>query len=780
MLTERPSRLDILDAIQRRVLWLSTLIVHHANTVRPNADGSKVGGHQASSASVVAILTALYLDFLRAGDRVSIKPHASPVFHAIQYLLGRLDRRYLTELRAFGGLQAYPSRTKDPDVVDFSTGSVGLGCVAPNYAALVERYVSDHFGAPTQANRYVSVVGDAELDEGSVWETIAEPALEGLDNVIWVVDLNRQSLDRVVPGIRAGRLARMFDANGWKVIEAKYGRRLLDAFGRPGGEDLRRVIDDMSNEEYQSLLRAPVDDMRRRVEELGGNGVRVFTREPDFATTFADLGGHDVGVLCETLAEADAAPQPAVIFAYTVKGWGLPIAGDPLNHSALLDQAQMDALRSDLDVPAQDTWAPFSTGSAEAELCAAAAERLHVAPEPALRSFVVPAEISGGYPERISSQRAFGVALTRIARSNEELGARMATISPDVATSTNLGAWLNRYGVWSPIARDMSFASSERLVRWDYRPDGRHIELGISEINLFLALSQLGLSAELTGQRLFPIGTLYDPFVCRGLDAFIYALYAGAKFIVAGTPSGVTLSWEGGAHQSVITPSIGAELPGVTFFEPCFAQEVEWILLDGLRRIADGEDSTYLRLSTKTIDQSLFPSDTMRESVLAGGYRLVDRSSAADYQPGRNVVTLVATGAIIPEAVAASEALLEDDIYVDVINVTSVDRLFRRYRARAGAAVVGELDPAPLLAELVPEGARRGPLVSVIDGHPSTLAWLGSAIGVDQYPLGVAGFGQSGSRDELYRHFGIDTDAIAEACISALWSSNPISKPVLS
>src|SRR6201989_2331132 len=119
--------LQTLDRVQRRVLWLATSIVHHANRVRENRSGVKVGGHQASSASMVSLMTALWFAVLEAPDRISVKPHASPVLHAINHLLGRLDAEYLTTLRAHRGLQSYPSRTKDPDPVDYSTGSVGLG-----------------------------------------------------------------------------------------------------------------------------------------------------------------------------------------------------------------------------------------------------------------------------------------------------------------------------------------------------------------------------------------------------------------------------------------------------------------------------------------------------------------------------------------------------------------------------------------------------------------------------------------------------------------------------
>ncbi|HEX5500112.1 MAG TPA: 1-deoxy-D-xylulose-5-phosphate synthase N-terminal domain-containing protein, partial [Thermomicrobiales bacterium] len=234
-----PGDLATLESIERRLLWLSTQIIHHANNVRPNPDKTKVGGHQASSSSVATIITALYFQFLRAGDRVSIKPHASPIFHAAQYLLGRLDRRYLTMLREFGGLQAYPSRTKDPDKVDFSTGSVGLGAVAPVYASLAARYAETRW-QHVSSDRFITLMGDAELDEGNVWETVAEEAIQGLGNTIWIVDLNRQSLDRVIPGVRAARLKALFAGAGWRVFEAKYGSRLEAAMRGPGGDALRR------------------------------------------------------------------------------------------------------------------------------------------------------------------------------------------------------------------------------------------------------------------------------------------------------------------------------------------------------------------------------------------------------------------------------------------------------------------------------------------------------------------------------------------------------------
>ena len=784
-----PDDLATLEAIERRLLWLSTLIVHHANNVRPNPEKSKVGGHQASSASVVTILTALYFRYLRAGDRVSIKPHASPVFHAAQYLLGRLDRRYLPTLREFGGLQAYPSRTKDPDPVDFSTGSVGLGAVAPVFAAAAARYAAAHFGDIT-SDRFLALLGDAELDEGNVWETVAEEAISGIGNVVWIVDLNRQSLDRVIPGVRADRLKALFAGAGWHVLEAKYGSRLEAAMAAPGGEALRRRIDAMSNEEYQALIRLPDPAaLRRRLGDVPdpaeAEAIRAAvagTPDEELTRLVANLGGHDLPRLLEVLDEADAVTgAPVVIFAYTVKGYGLPFAGDPLNHSQLLTGAQMEDLRQTSAVPADDPWAPFPPSSAEGRWCAMSAQRLDAPPRASaapLTPRAIPDGLAAAHPAVTSSQEALGRILIRLA-DVPALGERVVTLSPDVATSTHLAGWINKVGVFAPEAAEDFEGNGPRMLRWRPGPEGRHIELGISEMNLFMALGQFGLSYELTGQHLIPIGTVYDPFVCRGLDALIYGLYGGAKMVFAGTPAGVSLSPEGGAHQSTVTPSLGIELPGLLFYEPCFGREVEWTLLEALRHCCDREHglSTYLRLSTKPVDQGLLAEPLtrlgeaeLRRQVLLGGYRIVDRTVAAPALPVADAVQIAVGGIMVPEAVAAAEQLHAEGVAATVVNVTSANRLYSALRTARRGQLANASRAADLghLATLIPVDERHAPIVTVQDGASHSLAFLGSVYGVPVVPLGVDQFGQSGSREALYGHVGIDAAHIVNAAMLAL------------
>jgi pyruvate dehydrogenase E1 component len=770
--------LDVLESLQRRVLWLAMSIVHHANKVRRTDSGVKVGGHQASSASIVSIMTALYFEHLRAPDRVSVKPHASPVLHAINYLLGRLDESYLTELRAFGGLQSYPSRAKDPDPVDFSTGSVGIGATATIWSALAHRYVAGHFEVP-QGGRQVALVGDAELDEGAIWEALVDPLVARLGEVLWIVDLNRQSLDRVVPDIAAGRVGAMFEAAGWQTITVKYGRRLRALFERRGGEALRARIDAMPNEEYQRLLRSPADELRER---LPGSGrprreLRRLLEDLDdgeLGAALRDLGGHDLVDLLAAFRLADqTTDRPTVIFAYTIKAWSLPTEGHPGNHSALLSVEQWQQLASDLGADAADPWARPAAGSPEQAMCERAAERLERAPVQSREPPRVPAELGRSHSGAESTQQSFGRFFMDLAHEAPEVAAHVVSVSPDVASSTNLGGWINRAGVWSMGDRIDWFADdSDTLVRWRESAHGRHIELGIAEGNLVGLLGELGATFSRDGQPLLPIGTLYDPFVNRALEPWSFGIYAGGQSILVGTPAGVTLAPEGGAHQSIITPSVGLEQPRCVAWEPAFGQDLEWTLLHALSRLgrSDGT-SAYLRLSTSPIDQSLarVPEDPAareqrRLQVLAGGYRLRE----ADRPPA---VTLLGMGAIMPELLVAAEELDGGGLAVDVICLTSADLLFRAMQSRQGLydeqPHEADAQHAQVLDELFPP-SRSAPLVTVLDGHPHTLSFLAAATGEAIACLGVHDFGQSGDVQDLYRHFGIDAEEIVGAALDLI------------
>ncbi|HVX18810.1 MAG TPA: hypothetical protein VHA73_12320 [Acidimicrobiales bacterium] len=484
-----------------------------------------------------------------------------------------------------------------------------------------------------------------------------------------------------------------------------------------------------------------------------------------------DLGGHDLASLLDCYrACAAVTDRPSVVFAYTVKGWGLPIAGDPLNHSALLQPDDIAELRATLGVDAGDEWARFDPASRAGKVCRAVGRRLaHRPAGPRPHNPVPTSALRSVGAKPTSSQETFGRALVRLA-DDPAIRDQLVTVSPDVSVSTNLGGWINKVGVFHPDEQP-DFLGDARLLRWRQAPTGQHIELGISEMNLFLMLEALGLGHELHGTHLLPVGTVYDPFVCRGLDALIYALYSGARFVVAGTPAGITLAPEGGAHQSTITPSIGLELPGLTYAEPCFARPVDWLLCDGLDRLSapDG-DSLYLRLSTRPIDQAPFEAlldrhdgVQLREAVLAGGYRLREpRDAPAE-------VVLAACGPVIPEVLAAAEALEAEGLPSVVIDLTSPDRLYRQWRGSLRDASRGARPAAPVfhLAHLIQPQERKLPIVTVHDAASHTLAWLGSVFGARVLPVGVDEFGQSGSIPELYRAFDLLPDQIVNAALVA-------------
>jgi pyruvate dehydrogenase E1 component len=761
---------DTLRRVAARVLWLATAIVDAANRGRPNSSGVKVGGHQASSASMVEIMVSLWFHELTNLDRVSVKPHASPVLHAINYLLGDLDPKYLTTLRDKGGLQSYPSRLKDPDTVDFSTGSVGIGATAGLWAALAHRYVRSQIVGAPPAGRFISLLGDAELDEGAIWEAIADPLVPQLGELMWVVDLNRQSLDRVVPDIQIQRLQGMFAAAGWEVLTLKWGRTISALFERPGGSELQQRLELMPNEEYQRMLRADSSEVAERLLGHGGSQTLrdLVTSIPasELAAAVRDLGGHDIELLLDTYAAADQT-RPTVIFAYTIKGKGLPTEGHPNNHSALLTETQMHALADASGVSLDAPWHRFNPNTTEDELCQRRASMLR---RPALtpgRPVKVPTTLGHPHRKPTSTQAALGRLLVDLPRDAPEAAARVVTCSPDVASSTNLGGWINKTGVWTAHHRRDWFADDrERVLRWSEVSSGQHIELGIAEVNLVSLLGELGVTWSRWGEQLIPIGTIYDPFVSRALEPWSYGIYAGGQSILVGTPSGVTLAPEGGAHQSITTPSIGLEQPGCVAWEPAFAQDLEWCFLHAMSQIgrSDGT-SAYFRLSTRPIDPALsrLPEtpemlERRRRQAIAGGYR-IGAGSARD-----DAVTLVGVGALMPEVLEAADVLGRLGVKAGVVCLTSPDLVFRSLQQRGhkdvgtGSGIIDLLFPADAPA----------PLVTVLDGHPHTLSFLAAARGDRIRSLGVTDFGQSSSLADAYTLHGLDVASIVDAALDQL------------
>jgi pyruvate dehydrogenase E1 component len=766
-------KIACLTALERKVLWLSTWMIHNANHLRPNRDGLKVGGHQASSASLATLMTALYFDVLRPQDRVAVKPHASPVFHAIQYLFGHQTRDKLEGFRAFGGAQSYPSRTKDGETVDFSTGSVGLGVGMTLFTSLAQDYLRLKQLVPTddQPGRMIALAGDAELDEGNIFEALLEGWKHDVRNLWWVIDYNRQSLDAVVSDRLFGRIDAMFEMMGWRVVTLKYGRLLETAFARPDGHHLREWIDACPNSLYSALVYKGGEGWREHLQRDLNRypGIRAILDDHDDAALgrlMTNLAGHDMQSVLDAF-HAVSDDRPTCFIAYTIKGFGLPFAGHKDNHAGLMNRDQMASFQRSMGVAPGAEWELFAGLDFPAERLsafleevplAASGSRWHDAPR-----VPVPPTLPTPRGARLSTQEAFGRLLGDIAASDTALAQRIVTTSPDVTVSTNLGPWVNRRGIFDRAERADTFRE-EKVVsaqRWAMSPKGQHIELGIAESNLFLQLAALGLAGPLFGTRLLPIGTLYDPFIKRGLDVLNYASYQDARFILVATPSGITLAPEGGAHQSISEPLIGLAQPGLVSFEPAFADELAILLRWAFEEIQREQgESVYFRLSTRPIEQPDRPiAADLEAAIIAGAYWLREPGDGAD-------LAIAYCGAVAPEALATHRELAEDVPEAGLLAITSPDRLHRDWLAARGR---GEISIAERLLARLRRGAA---LVTVGDFHSATLSWLGAVAGNAIVPLGVDRFGQSGDIPDLYRAYHIDADAIldaaARACLLAL------------
>jgi pyruvate dehydrogenase E1 component len=776
-----------LKAIEQKLLWLSSWMIHHANHLRPQDDDLKVGGHQASCASSVSLLTALYFAVLKPADRVAVKPHASPVFHAIKYLFGNQTLERLKLFRSFGGAQAYPSRTKDHDDVDFSTGSVGLGAAFTAFASFVQDYLrARKFPNAAPEGRMVALVGDAELDEGNIYECLLEGWKHGLRNTWWIIDYNRQSLDGIVSEGLYQRIEEIFRTFGWDVVVLKHGELQRRAFLEPGGETFREWIDACPNPLYSALAYQGGAAWRQRLlDDLGDNPdiVKLIGRYSDneLAELMSNLGGHCLPTLLDAFANA-AGDRPTCFIAYTIKGWGLPLAGHKDNHSGIMTPDQMNDFRSRMGIRPNHEWdlfeglpvspddlqkfvesVPFNTSG----------ERRHQAPKVSIPAIPRIADTT------LSTQAGFGKILHEIARANGALADRILTMSPDVTVSTNLGPWVSNRNLFSHAEISDVF-QEERVVsgqKWTSGPNGQHFELGIAESNLFLLLGAAGLSHSLFGERLLPIGTIYDAFIGRGLDALNYACYQDARFMLVATPSGVTLAPEGGAHQSIGIPLLGMAQDGLAAFEPAFVDELsvimEWsfnyMQRDGqpgsgpderswLRDAAGG--SVYIRCTTRRLEQPKRELDIeFGNSIINGAYWM--------REPGPNCELVIAyQGVVAPEAIAAAGLVAEDRRDVGLLAVTSADRLNAGWQAAQLARARGNPQACSHIEQILGNISRNATIITVHDAHPATLSWIGGVKGHRVHALGVEHFGQSGSIPETYRHHEIDARAILNAANS--------------
>ncbi len=765
---ERSDLIASLERLDTRLRWLSSWMVHNANHLRPKRDGLKVGGHQASCASMTAIMAALYFHALRPQDKVAVKPHAGPVLHAIHYLLGNQSLDLMQRFRGLGGVQSYPSRTKDAIPVDFSTGSVGLGVAITAFSSLVQDYLVAH-GAmkEDEAGRMIALMGDAELDEGNIYECLIEGYKHDLRNCWWIVDYNRQSLDSTTADRMFRRFDDIFETCGWRVITLKHGKRQRDAFRQPGGKALEDWIDNCPNAEFAVLTYQGGAAWRARLladigEKADVQALIASFDDENLSALMTNLGGHCMESLIEAF-DAAQDEQPTLFIAYTVKGFGLPLAGHKDNHSEMMNPAQMEQLRTSLGIPAGEEWTPWGglgdNAAAHLQAFVNASPLARKPPEPVAPQIPVPARLPVPEGAEQSTQAAFGRVLLDLAKSGEPIGDRIVTTAPDVTQTTNLGAFVNQRGLFrrQELADIFQKARIPSAQKWSQHGAGQHIELGIAENNFFITLAALGLAGPHFGTRLLPVGTVYDPFIARGLDALNYGCYQDARFLLVGTPSGITLAAEGGAHQSINTPLIAMGQPNLTYFEPAYADELALMMQWAFTHMQQPEGSSvYLRLSTRAIPQVAREGSEWEADALKGGYWLRRPAPGAE-------AAIVFTGVVAPEALDAWEQLGDDLPGLGLLNVTSPDLLHRGWSARRAARWTGDAAPRAHVEELLSALAPGAGLITLLDGSPGALSWLGGVRGMRVSPLGIDRFGQTGDLPDLYRTYRLDSDAIVEA-----------------
>jgi len=761
--------IDILKDLENQVLWGSTYMIHNANHIRESVDGLKVGGHQASCASMVTLMTALFFDQMRPEDKIAVKPHASPVYHAIMRLMGQQTLENIQNFRGFGGAQSYPSRTKDLPPVDFSTGSVGMGIAGTLFASLTQDYVQSHKmrGDGMADGRMIALVGDAEFDEGNIFESLLDGWKHKIRNLWWIVDYNRQSLDGVVSDALEGTMTRVFDSLGWQVQSLKFGKQLLANRENPGGEAILDWIDNCSNQLYSALTYEGGSAWRETLKnDLNGtSGIKEMLDSHDdeaLSVLMTNLGGHCMETVLEAFDNAQG-EDPTAFIAYTVKGYGLPLAGHKDNHAGLLNPAQLKEYQQSLSIAEGTEWdlhagttMPIATSTDYLKQAPYAGKTEEIKTVPAA---AIP-DIDTPKGDKMSTQEAFGKILYALAGGDSELAKRIITTSPDVTLSTNLSGWVNRRGLF---AREMiGDTFKERKIPsaqlWNKHPEGQHLELGIAENNLFVLLGQLGLAGDQFDAPLIPIGTLYDPFISRGLDALNYALYQGAKFILVATPAGVTLGPEGGAHQSFYTPLIGIGQDRLSYYEPSYADELAILFKHALEEVQKPEgNSLYFRLSTRQLPQlSRSLDDTQQHDIIKGAYWLKPPTGATSR-------AIIYSGAIAPEVMQAITEITSIYPHIAVLSVTSPDRLYQDWLDASKERRNGK-DTTPSHIETILSALPRDAgCVTLQDGHQLGLSWLGSVQRNPVLPLGIDKFGQTGTLQDLYNYFELDAQAIIDA-----------------
>lgn len=777
----------------------------------------KVGGHQASSMSLLDVLAALYLRNKRPQDRVAVKPHAAPVVYSLMHLFGVLPRADMSRLRERGGPQPYPTKTKNPLFVDYTTSSEALGVCAAiydAYGAVVQNRGLVQRGAPIVDAIYYGLCGDGELTEGQIDESLYDAGRWGLANLVWVVDLNRQSLDRVMDDSAGGNLGGRLDAwveakfrgQGWHVEHLRWGPLARALFENPGGDVLRACLERADDATLYpvpmldgAVLRrlllselAAEDDVahagllirakhrwRRKDDEKAAIATCLQgVSDQQLAAALADLGGHDIAQLCGALDAAAAHPgEPVVLIAHTIKGYQTSAAAHPENHGMLLPSDEVARWGVERGLPVGEPYPVPAIDSAAANLLAQRrrelfddADHTHH-PGPNSDPAGVLTDVRLAKRQTTSTGEAFQSLNMALLRS--ELAPWLHFGAPDVGQTTHLGPVIKSTGVFAPreLPDTFDFMRSKRQLSFDWRPSpqGQFHALGIAEGNAMLWAYAFGRRKKQVEGKwpLLPVVTVYDKFFERGFNQLDYAAYSDARFVAVGVPSGTGLSRETGTHQSVQTLRMLMDLPGIIAYEPGFAADVHAIYRWALGQLWDevGE-AVYMRLSTQPLPQPNALPDDHQQQAVDGGYWLLGEDVRLP-RTGQPSVVLVASGRSLQRARLAAALLhQEDGIGSKILNVTSYERLWRQWDAWNNDPNAWHDDSRGYrLHDLFADVDVNAPLVLVGDHCASVCEWLPGALQrLGSYRVLVPRKNsEAGDLDEIDRLHGCHEDDVVAA-----------------
>ena len=678
---------DVLNNIARRAHYLANKMIMIANNREDVEKGDpKVGGHSSASSSALHILGALHFVEKTGFDFICNKPHASPADHSYNYLLNLFlkedhSRFSLEEMNvAMHGLRKFPTEGQpvfqsyhsayDPDYHNFiPTGTVGIPPVNIGYLALAYRYAERHgYDVPKNAH-FWALMGDSEFREGSLHEAVPDFAERELGNLTWIVDYNRQSLDGhritnkgALHGTDAERIHRSMEANGWHVVQVRHGQKRLELFKRKGGDVFQRLLEqDLQDYEIQVLLLIKDPKEIRTYLKSKTKDIETFLKNVDdeeLVLAVRDFGGHDFKSLLDAFAETKSeTKRPSIIIAHTIKGWGLDMAATPGNHSALPEDAEIDALAKKAGIPAGEDFARFDDGTPEGKYLKARGEELYkemIAQYDLKKKnqayFTKIADELGELPESLDinfkmanyphTQWMLGqltAKLTRIANTSldtkklkdkqKPLGEReipfhlpaemIVSMAPDVGTSTNLNPSMDG----KIFGHEVEDFETEFHVKDSKTPDlipgqdatDRFLRFEIAEANVMSCMGSFGKMRDVLGIPLYPLMTVYDFFIKRAHDQYFYNLYWKSSFVLVGTPSGVTLSPEGAQHGW----KSDFQIPNQITWEPAFCQELDWIFVESIRRHMssndEGRNGVLIRGVTRGLDQKLFLQNLKRQ-----------------------------------------------------------------------------------------------------------------------------------------------------------------------